>query len=88
MAIHVCILVHISSILDVCCNVSSECCKSRSGVAHVAMAIRACLKCFIYFKRMLQVFYLDDSKVDLERANIAMAVAAGGQRLATSACCC
>ena len=35
------------------------------GVAHVAMAIHACFKCFIYFRRMLQMFHLDIVKVDL-----------------------
>jgi hypothetical protein len=43
--------------------VSSGCCKSRSGVLYVAMAIKyiatVCFKCFGYSKRMLQVFYLD-----------------------------
>jgi hypothetical protein len=38
--------------------VSSGCCKSRSGVAYVAMANVAsvCFKCFSCFKHMLQVF--------------------------------
>jgi hypothetical protein len=35
------------------------------GVAHVGIAIHACFKCFIYFRRMLQTFYLDVSKVNL-----------------------
>ena len=42
------------------------------SVAHVAMAIHAYFKCFICFRRMLQMFYLDVSKVDL--AHIAMAI--------------
>jgi hypothetical protein len=33
-------------------------------VAHVGMPIHACFKCFIRFRRMLQIFYLDVSKVD------------------------
>jgi hypothetical protein len=45
--------------------VSSECCKSKSGVAYVAMAIYVCLKYFSCFKRMLQVFYLDVPYVTL-----------------------
>jgi hypothetical protein len=61
--------------MSTCCNrmfhvfqmymayVSSECCKSRSGVPYVAMAIKyvasVCFKCFDCFKHMLQVFYLD-----------------------------
>jgi hypothetical protein len=43
--------------LDVCCNVSSECFKCRSCVAHVAMAIHARFRCFIYFRCMLQMFH-------------------------------
>jgi hypothetical protein len=39
------------------------------GVAHVAVAICAYFKCLICFRRMLQVFYLDDPKVDLEKAH-------------------
>jgi hypothetical protein len=39
------------------------------GVAHVAMAIHACFKrmfqVFLYFRRMLQMFHLDVSKVDM-----------------------
>ena len=34
--------------------------KVDQDVAHVAMVFSSvCLKCFIYFKRMLHVFYLD-----------------------------
>jgi hypothetical protein len=45
--------------------VLSECYKSRSSVAYVAMAIHVCCKCMFVmfqlfcFRRMLQVFYLD-----------------------------
>jgi hypothetical protein len=46
-------------------NVSSGCFKVDLGVAHVAMAIHACFKCFICFRHMLQMFYLDVAKVDL-----------------------
>jgi hypothetical protein len=35
------------------------------GVAHATMAIHVCFKCSIYFRRMLQMFYLDVSKVDM-----------------------
>jgi dolichyl-phosphate-mannose--protein O-mannosyl transferase len=35
------------------------------GVAHVAMTIYACFKCFIYFRHMSQMLHLDVSKVDL-----------------------
>jgi hypothetical protein len=59
-------------------NVLSGCCNSRSSVAHVAMAIHACFKCFIYFRLMLQAFHLDVSKGDLRRAHVAMAAAVGG----------
>jgi hypothetical protein len=41
-------------------------------VAHVAMAIHACFKCFIRFRHMLQMFHFDISKVDLGAAHIAM----------------
>ena len=34
-------------------------------IPYVAMAIHACFKCFICFSRMLQVFQLYVSKVDL-----------------------
>jgi hypothetical protein len=57
------------SCVYVCFNVSSECCKSRSGVAYVATTIRVCCKCmfqcFSCFKRMLQAFYLDGAYVAL-----------------------
>jgi hypothetical protein len=33
-------------------------------VAYVATTIHACFKCFICFRHMLQIFYLDVSKVD------------------------
>jgi hypothetical protein len=42
----ICLLLYIAS-------VASRCFKSRSAVARVAMAIRACFKCFIFFRRML-----------------------------------
>jgi len=63
-------------------NVLSGCCKSRSSVAHVVMAIHTCFKCFICFRRILQVFHLNVSKVNLGRANVAMVALAGGQWLA------
>jgi hypothetical protein len=56
-------------------NVLSGCFKSRCGVAHVPMAIHTYFKCFIYFRRMLQVFRLDISKVDLRKAHAAAASA-------------
>ena len=37
-----------------------------------------CFKCFICFRRMLQAFHLDVSKVGFGRAHIAMAAVAGG----------
>jgi hypothetical protein len=41
-------------------------CKSRSGVVYVAMTIDIYYKCmFQYFKRILQVFYLDVAYVAL-----------------------
>ena len=42
-------------------------------VAYVVMAIHSCFKCFICFRRMLQVFHLDDSIVDLRGAHVAIA---------------
>jgi hypothetical protein len=47
------------------------CFKSRSGVADVAMAMHACFKCFICFRHLLLVFYLDISKVDLGKTHVA-----------------
>ena len=52
-------------------SVASGCFKSISGVARVAMAIRACFKCFIFFRCMLQAFHLDFSKVHLREARVA-----------------
>jgi hypothetical protein len=63
----ICLLLYVAS-------VASGYFKSRSGVAHVAMAIRACFKCFIFFRRMLQAFHLDFSKVDLREAHTAASV--------------
>jgi hypothetical protein len=51
-------------------NVSSRCFKSRPGVAYIAIAIYTCFKCFICFRRILQVFHLDVSKIDLEKAHV------------------
>jgi hypothetical protein len=34
-------------------------------VAYVAIPIHACFKCFVCFRRMLQMFHLDVSRVDL-----------------------
>jgi hypothetical protein len=39
-------------------------------VAYVVMAIHVCFKCFICFRRMLQMFHLDVAKVDLDVAKI------------------
>jgi hypothetical protein len=55
----------VSCVSDVCfqmyhLNVS----KVDLGVAHVAVATHACFKCFSCFGLMLQMFYLDVSKVD------------------------
>ena len=47
---------YIISVLSKCCI----CCTSDTHVASV------CFKCFYCFKRMLQVFYLDVAKVDLD----------------------
>jgi hypothetical protein len=44
------------------------------GVAHIAMAIHACFKCFIYFICMLQMFHLDVAKVDLILHMLLMAI--------------
>jgi hypothetical protein len=50
-------------------SVSYECCKVDLDVAYVTMTIYACVKlcfkCFICFRCMLQIFYLDVLKVDL-----------------------
>jgi len=35
------------------------------GVAHIAIVIHACFKCFNYFRLMLQMLHLDVFKVDL-----------------------
>jgi hypothetical protein len=59
----------------ICYNVASICFKSRSSVAHVAMAIHACFTCFICFRCMLQVFYFDVSKVDLRKTHAVAASA-------------
>jgi hypothetical protein len=56
-------------------SVVSGCFKSRFGVAYVVMTIHACFKCFINFRRMLQVFHLDVSKADLREAHVAAASA-------------
>ena len=43
--------------------------KVHRDVAHVAMVFSSvCPKCFIYFRRMLQVFQLDVAKVDFDVA--------------------
>jgi len=49
-------------------SVAFRCFKSRSGIAQVAMTIHACFKCFICFGYMLQMFYLNVSKIDLRKA--------------------
>jgi hypothetical protein len=61
-------------------NVSSGCFKSRPGVAYVAMAIHTCFKCFICFRRMLEVFYLDVSKLDLGEAHVLLVCRHGSLR--------
>jgi hypothetical protein len=45
-------------------NVSSGCFKSRSWCYTCCKATHAYFKCFICFRLMLQMFYLDVSKVD------------------------
>jgi hypothetical protein len=46
---------HVSCVSDIyIAYVSSGCCKSRSDVAYVAMAIHVCCKCFISILHMLQ----------------------------------
>jgi hypothetical protein len=57
-------------------------------VLHMLLWLYTCFKCFVCFRHMLQVFYLDVSKVDPRRAHVAMAVVAGGQRLAAAAYLC
>jgi hypothetical protein len=42
--------------------------KVDRNVAQVAMAIHVCSKCFICFRRILQVFYLGVAKIDLDVA--------------------
>ena len=49
----------VSSVFFYVASVASGCFKSTSGVAHIAIAMHACFKWFIYFRRMLQVFHLD-----------------------------
>ena len=44
------------------------------GVAHVAMAIHACFKCFIYLRRILQTFNLDVFKSRYGVAHAAIAI--------------
>ena len=47
--------------------------KIDRDVAHVAMVFSSvCLKCFICFRYMLQVFHLDAAKVDLDVAYTCM----------------
>ena len=47
--------------------------KVHRDVAHVAMVFSSvCPKCFIYFRRMLQVFPLDVVEVDLDVAHTCM----------------
>jgi hypothetical protein len=65
----------VSSISDVCCKCLIWMFQSRSGVAYIAMAIHACLKCFFYFRSMLQMFYLNVSKIDLGKAHVTVAIA-------------
>jgi hypothetical protein len=45
-----------------------EVAKVDQNVAHVTMAIHVCFKCFIYFRRMLQVSHLYVAKIDLDVA--------------------
>jgi hypothetical protein len=62
----------ISSILEVCC-ISFGCFKSRSGVAHVAMAIHVCVKrmfkCFVYFQTYVASVSFEYLEVDLGEAH-------------------
>jgi hypothetical protein len=61
-------------------HVSSRCCKSRSEVAYVAMAISVWCKCMfqLFFKRMLQVFHLDVTYVAMTIHYVAVASVSSG----------
>ena len=67
---------YVASVLSGCCvcfaMVSSVFYKCFILLLCVAMVIHACFKCFIYFRRTLQVFYLDVSKVDIGKAHAAV----------------
>jgi hypothetical protein len=58
-------------------SVVYQCCKSRSGYCascngYTRMFSSLCSKCFICFRRMLQVFCLDVAKVELNVAYTCM----------------
>jgi hypothetical protein len=56
--------------------VSFECCKSGSGCCIYYYGYSPCFKCFIFFRRMLQVFHLDVSKLDHGEHMLQLCVAA------------
>jgi hypothetical protein len=62
-----------------------------NGYKHVFSGVSdVCCKCFKYFKRMLQVFYLDVAKVDIGVAHFAVGPICSNhqlQLLGPPACC-
>ena len=55
----ICILLHVASVASGCFKSKSGCCTCCNGVSTI------CHKCFICFRHILQMFYLDVAKVDL-----------------------
>jgi hypothetical protein len=54
---------YVSSVLDIFFNVSSRCCKSRSGCCIYVYVASICFKCYMCFIRMFQLFHLDVAHV-------------------------
>ena len=54
----ICLLLYVASVASGCFEIRSGCCTCCNGVSTI------CSKCFIHFRRMLQMFYLDVAKVD------------------------
>jgi hypothetical protein len=83
---------YVSSVSYVCCKrffwifQNRSCCCTCYKWLYMHVSI-ACFKCFICLRRMLQIFYLDVSKVYRGVARAAIAPVAGEQRLALVDCC-
>jgi hypothetical protein len=60
-------ILSVSDVSDVCCKCCICVAKIDGDIAHVVIAIHIC---FISSRRMLQMFYLDVAKVDLDVAYV------------------